>query len=102
MREKTNQFLDDLIKTFELDERITMLKNTKQKILSNPDFIKKIERLRSLGIYSNEYKDLKKELFEDSNFVLYKQLENELNLLIMEINQKLKNLTDERGYNICE
>lgn len=102
MKEKTNEFLDDIIKAFELDERITTLKNLKQKILSNSDFTKKLERLKKLDIYTNEYKELKKELFKDNNFILYKQTENELNLLIMEINQKLKSLTDERGCNICE
>lgn len=97
MKEKTNEFIDDLIKTFELDERITNLKNEKEKLLSNKKFIEKIERLKTLDIYSNEYKKLKKELFEDSDFVLYKQLENEINLLILEINQKLNTLTDKKG-----
>ena len=97
MKEKTNGFIDDLIKTFELDERITNLKNEKEKLLSNKRFIEKIERLKTLDIYSNEYKELKKELFEDSDFVLYKQLENEISLLILEINQKLNTLTDKKG-----
>lgn len=97
MKEKTNEFIDDLIKSFELDERITNLKNEKEKLLSNKDFIKKLEKLKILNIYSNEYKELKKELFKNPNFVLYKQLENEINLLILEINQKLNTLTDKRG-----
>lgn len=102
MKEKTNEFIDDLIKAFELDERITILKNEKQLLLSNQEFRDKLKRLKTLDIYSNEYKEVKKELFKDPHFVLYKQVENELNLLILEINQKLKNLTDERGNNICE
>ncbi len=97
MKEKTNEFIDDLIKSFELDERITNLKNEKEKLLSNKDFIKKLEKLKILNIYSNEYKELKKELFKNPNFVLYKQLENEINLLILKINQKLNTLTDKKG-----
>lgn len=99
MKEKTNEFINDLIKTLELDEKITTLKKEKQQLLSNQEFIKKIEKLKTLDIYSNEYKELKQELFNDSHFRTYKQLENELNLLIMEINQKLKQLTEERGCN---
>jgi len=97
MKEKTNEFIDDLIKAFELDERITTLKKQKQLLLSNQEFINKMEKLRTLDIYSNEYKELKKELFKDPIFILYKQVENELNLLILEINQKLNTLTDRRG-----
>ena len=97
MKEKTNEFIDDLIKTFELDERITKLKNEKAKLLSNKEFIEKVNKLKSLDIYSNEYKEIKKELFKNSDFVSYKQLENEINLLILEINQKLNTLTDKKG-----
>jgi len=97
MREKTNEFIDDIIKTFELDEKVTILKNEKQLLLTDEEFIKKLNKLKSLDIYSKEYKSIKKDLFQDSHFVRYKQIENELNLLIMEINQRLKKLTDERG-----
>ena len=97
MKEKTNEFIDDLIKTFELDERIINLKNEKEKLLSNKEFIEKLDKLKTLDIYSNEYKVLKKELFKEPDFVLYKQLENEINLLILEINQKLNTLTDKKG-----
>jgi len=97
MKEKTNEFVDDLIKTFELDERITNLKNEKKSLLSNKEFLEKIERLKTLDIYSNEYKELKKDLFKDQHFVTYKQIENELNLLILDINQKLNTLTDKKG-----
>ena len=97
MKEKTNEFINDLIKTFELDERITNLKNKKEKLLSEKEFVEKIEKFKTLDIYSNEYKNLKKELFQDPDFVTYKQLENELNLLILEINQKLNTLTDKKG-----
>lgn len=96
MKEKTNEFIYDLIKTLELDERITTLKNVKQQLLSSQEFMKKIEKLKTLDIYSSRYTELKKELFNDPHFGTYKQLENELNLLIMEINQKLSKLTDER------
>ena len=102
MKEKTNEFMIDLLKTLELDERITYLKNQKQHLLSNKTLMDKINKLKTLDIYSNEYKELKKDLFNDSGFVEYKKVENELNLLILEINQRLNKLTDERGSNICE
>lgn len=102
MKEKTNEFLNDLLKCFELDERITMLKNKKQILLSDKNLINNIKKLKKLDIYSDEYKKTKQDLFKNPDFVAFKQLENELNLLILEINKKLNKLTDERGYNICE
>ena len=41
----------------------------------------------------------KQELFQNPDFVAFKHYENEINLLILVINQKLKLLTDERGCN---
>lgn len=99
MKEETNKFIDELLETLEFDERIARLKNKKQILLSNKELMKNIEKLKSLDIYSDEYKNLKQELFKNFDFVEFKQLENEINLLIMEINQRLNNLTDERGCN---
>ena len=36
-------------------------------------------------------------LFQNPDFIEFKHLENEINLLILEINQKLKTLTNERS-----
>lgn len=100
MEEKTNELIDNLLKCFEFDERIIALKNYKSKILSNKELIDKIGKLKTLDIYSSEYKNLKQELFKNPDFVEFKHLENELNLLILSINQKLSKLVDERGCNI--
>lgn len=102
MKENTNIFINDILNCLELDERITRLKNKKEIILSNNNLINNINKLKNLNKYSYEYKELKEELFNNEDFVEFKQLENEINLLILEINQKLKRLTNERGNNICE
>lgn len=99
MNEKLENNLDELIDILEKDERITELSNLKEKLFNNNSFLEKINKLKYLDIYSNEYKNLKKELFSNEDFIKYKQLENEINILIMQINQKLKTLTDERGCN---
>lgn len=89
--------MKELIELLENDKRIISIKDNKSKLLSDDDFIFKVKRLNELDKYSDEYKKLKKELFENETFIEFKQLENEINLLIMEINQKLKELTDERN-----
>ena len=99
MNEKIENNLDRLISILEHDERIIELVILKNKIFNDNSFMEKIDRLKKLDIYSSEYKDLKKELFGNEDFIRYKQLENEINILVMEINQKLKKLTDERSCN---
>lgn len=87
----------ELIEILERDERITYLKNKKAELLNDNDFMSKVNKLRNLDKYSNEYIELKVELFKNPTFIEFKRLENEINILIMEINQRLKTLTDERG-----
>lgn len=99
MKEKVEDAISVMIDILEKDERITYLKNRKQELLQNGSFLNNIKKLQELDIYSNEYKKLKKELFQNPIFVEFKHLENEINLLILEINQKLNVLTDERGCN---
>ena len=97
MKEKTNEYINELIRIIDQDKRIIDIKKNKEKLLLNEAFIEKLNKLKTLDIYSSEYKTLKKELFDNSDFVLYKQLENDINLLILEINQKLNTLTDKKG-----
>lgn len=89
--------LDELLKILDQDSRILELKKYKEKLLENTELLNKINKLQQLDIYSNEYKTLKSELFQNPDFVEFKHLENEINLLILGINQKLKPLTNERG-----
>ena len=94
--DELNNKIDELIELLNSDNRIIKLEELKNKLLSDKDFISKIGKLKDLDIYSKEYLDLKKELFENSEFVSFKELENEINYLIMEINSKLNTLTNER------
>lgn len=95
--EEIEKKIDELLEILNQDTRIIEFKEHKQKLLDNQEFLDKIKTLQQLNIYSDEYKILKQELFQNSDFVEFKQLENEINLLILEINQKLKSLTDERS-----
>lgn len=97
MRKEINDQINNLIEILDKDERIIKLKKKKETLISNQTLIKDLEKLRNLDIYSNEYKQLKQKLFENPDFIEFKQLENEINLLILEINQKLNTLTNERS-----
>lgn len=88
--------IDKLKEKLDNDTRIKEIKELKKKILSNKELLSKISRLKELDKYSGEYIELKKDLFKNDEFVRFKELENEIDFLIFEINNHLKELTNER------
>ena len=88
--------MEELLKLLDNDERVIKLKKLKKKLFLDQDLLDKVSRLQHLDIYSDEYKELKKELFLNQDYVEYQHLENEIHLLILEMNQRLKKLTNER------
>ena len=99
MNEKLNKKIDTLINILDNDSRIIKLVEEKNKLLKNKELLDKISKLKKLDKYSEEYKLIKKDLFNNIDFVSFKELENELNYLILEINNKLRVLTNERRCN---
>jgi len=99
MNEEINKKIDSLIVLLDNDARMIKLVEKKNKILKNKELLEKVNELKSLDSYSNNYKLLKQELFNDEDFVSFKELENEINYLILEINNKLRKLTNERRCN---
>lgn len=87
----------DVIKE-RLDRSLLMheLKEARQKI-------EKDEHLKQLidSFHQNPYQEsLKEEIYQNTNFMAYQHLENELYFLILEINQRLKTLTEEKSCRI--
>ena len=99
MREEIEVKLDNLINSLDKDSRIININELKDKLTNNKELINKISKLKELDVYSDEYKKLKKELFDNEDFVSFKELETEINYLILEINSRLKELTNERKCN---
>lgn len=89
--------IKELLELLENDSRIQDLKKLKGKLLKNKTFLEGMSRLQNLDIYSDEYKKLKQELFQNKDFMNFKHLENEINILILAMNKKLKKLVSERG-----
>lgn len=94
---KINDKAEELIDILNNDKRIKRLKVLKEELNKDKKLISKIEYLKGLDQYSNNYRNLKKELFENPKFVEYKELENEISIIILGINRKLKDLTNERS-----
>ena len=90
---KVSNFLEHL----ENDSLVKEYIKQKEKVLANKELIKLLEKFHNLDVYSTEYKRIKHELFQNSDYKRYLELENELFYLILEINQELKSLTGKRG-----
>ena len=93
MKENIEWKVQELIELLNQDQRIITFQEKKGKLLKNADFLKQIDNLKNLDIYSEEYLKLKNNLFQNQDFKEYKKLENQIDLLILEINRKLKTLT---------
>lgn len=68
------------------------IKKLNKEIRKEEELLKKIEEYNK-----NNNEELKKEIISNPIFKEYKHKETELNLLILELNQKLKNIKDKKA-----
>ena len=82
--------IDEFINVLATDTRLIEIKRLKEELLNDQKLLNKIEKL-----HNNPYDQvLKQELFQNDNFKKYKELENEIYFLTLEMNQVLNKLTD--------
>lgn len=86
--EKTYELLDYL----DNSKIVKDLTTAKNKLLSNQDILNKIKKYQK-----EENITLKKEIFNNHDYANYIQCYNELSYLVMDINQRIKNMTGKKG-----
>lgn len=80
--------MDNLLKVLDKNIKIKEVKKLKEEVFNNDALVKLITE------YNNtKNNDLKNSILKNELFQEYKSKETELNILILEINQKLKELT---------
>lgn len=86
--EKLMTKMDNLLKVLDENIKIKEAKKLREEVFNNDALVKLITEYNNTN--NNDLKNsiLKNELFQE-----YKSKETELNILILEINQKLKELT---------
>lgn len=85
--------IEDLINTLKKDNRLNEIKKLKEILLSDQELINKIKLYQT-----NPYdQSLKLELFNNQNYKKYKELENNIYFLTLEMNQILNKLVDRKG-----
>ena len=98
MDSKLNILLEELLETLDNSKLIKDINVLKEEIYSDKLLKEKINQFKSISSYgySNELIKLKQEIINNDKIKRFKILQNELNLIIKEINQKLLKLTDEK------
>lgn len=88
--------IDEIMEALEQDADIKKMKELKHHILANSHLMNKIEKVKRMSSYSDEYVKLKKEIMENEDFKEYKRIEKKLNQIVNIINKRLNDLVKEQ------
>lgn len=87
------ELVDNLKSYLDNLEDIKNIKDINNKLSNNKDLLNKIDLYRKTS-----YINLKKEILSNKDYKEYKRLESNINLLILQINTKLKELVPRRNH----
>lgn len=89
--------IDEILNIIENDKDNIKMKELKNKILKNKELMNKIEKIKNMDKYNEEYVSLKKEILSNKDYLLYKELENDLYFFIKKINISLNTFIEKSG-----
>ena len=89
--------IDEILNIIENDKDNIKMNELKTKILKNKELMHKIEKLKNMDKYNEEYVSLKKEILSNKDYLLYKELENDLYFFIKKINISLNTFIEKSG-----
>ena len=89
--------IDEILNIIENDKDNIKMKKLKNKILKNKELMNKIEKIKNMDKYNEEYVSLKKEILSNKDYLLYKELENDLYFFIKKINISLNTFIEKSG-----
>lgn len=81
--------VDNLINSIDNTKQVQEIKKINEEIMKDEELMKMIRKYQENGT-----EDLKKEIINNKLFSDYKDKETELNILILELNKKLKSIND--------
>ena len=81
--------VDNLINSNDNTKQVQEIKKINEEIMKDEELMKRIRKYQENGS-----EDLKKEIINNKLFSDYKDKETELNILILELNKKLKSIND--------
>ena len=97
MNKEIIEKLDEITNIINNDKDIKEYKELEKRILNNKELLKKIDKLKSINSYGNDYIELKKEILLNKDYSRYLELEKKLFFDIKDINNKLNCLLEKSG-----
>ena len=97
MNKEIIEKLDEITNIIDNDKDIKEYKELEKRILNNKELLKKINKLKSINSYGNDYIELKKEILSNKDYSRYLELEKKLFFDIKDINNKLNCLLEKSG-----
>ena len=97
MNEEIIKKIDEITKIISNDKELLELKKLKEDLINDKELLNKINELKQIDNYSEDYIKRKKEILSNEKYQRYVNLENKLYFEIKEINNKLNSLTEKRG-----
>lgn len=99
MQEVVYEKLEELIKTFDESQLVDDVKKLKAKALEDKKLVSLLEEYHEkIDIYRDyELIELKRKILDNPNFSLYKNKEQKLYYLVLEINSRLNKIIKEKS-----
>ena len=97
MNKEIIEKLDEITNIIDNDKDIKEYKELEKRILNNKELLKKIDKLKSINSYGNDYIELKKEILSNKDYSRYLELEKKLFFDIKDINNRLNCLLEKSG-----
>ncbi len=86
--ERLLELIEKLEYSLEKDSTIIKIKELQSKIYADKNLLLLIEEYKL-----SKKEDIKRQIYQNKEFCEFKRLENDINIMILEINSKLKNIT---------
>ena len=96
MNQDINIKLEELFIMLDNSSLIIEMKKLKHEIMNNSDLLAKINKIKTLNKYDPLYLGLKLDIYNNSDYKKYIELENNLNLIIFDFNSKLKKIVGDK------
>lgn len=95
MNDKISNIIDEIVEIINNDKRINTVKDKINNIYINTELMNKINYVKNNSDnYNNKYIETKKEILNNIDYKEYKNIEQDLSYLIIEINKRLNLLKD--------
>ena len=89
--------LDEIINLIKDNDDYKRMKSLEEKLNNDKDLLSKIEKIKTIDNYSDEYITLKQEVLSNDDYKEYLELQKKYQFLIKDINLILNSLKEKSG-----